>query len=106
MLKRNLKNRRRQPRQLLNTAVEVFSGSSQVNALGINLSAAGMCLFTLADLPVGGQIEVEFVPPWAKDRVRVEGTIRHRALYLYGVEFRAEPEDASLRSADADAVPN
>jgi len=106
MLKRNLKNRRRQRRQLLNTAVEVFSGSSQVNALGINLSAAGMCLFTLADLPVGGQIEVEFVPPWAKDRVRVEGTIRHRALYLYGVEFRAEPEDVSLRSADADAVPN
>jgi len=106
MLKRNPRNRRRQPRQLLNTAVEVFSGSSQVNALGINLSAAGMCLFTLADLPVGGQIEVEFVPPWAKDRVRVEGTIRHRALYLYGVEFRAEPEDVSLRSADADAVPN
>ena len=45
MLKRNHKNRRRHPRQLLNTSVQVFSGSSPVNALGINLSDVGMCLF-------------------------------------------------------------
>ena len=104
MLKRNHKNRRRHPRQLLNTSVQVFSGSSQVNALGINLSDVGMCLFTLADLPVGGQIEVEFVRPRSKETVRLGATIRHRALYLYGIEFAAEPEDGSGRSAQVDAV--
>lgn len=104
MLKRDSKNRRRQQRQLLNTAVQVFSGTTHVAALGINVSDVGMCLFTLADLPVGGQIEVEFVPPRSKQATRVPGTIRHRALYLYGIEFVPEPEDLSHRSADADVV--
>jgi len=88
MLTRNFKpDRRRRPRQLLNTSVRVFTGSVHVHGLGINLSDVGMCLFTLAILPVGSPVEVEFVSPRGQDPVRVSGTIRHRALYLYGIEF-------------------
>jgi PilZ domain len=88
LLKRNPKqDRRRQQRQLLNTSVQIFTGSAHVDALGINLSDVGMCLFVIADLPLGSQIQVEFLPPRCKKRVRVSGTVRHRALYLYGIEF-------------------
>ncbi len=104
MLKRNLKNRRRRQRQLLNNAVQVFTGSSQVQALGINLSDVGMCLFTIANLPVGSQIEVEFLPPRAKEKVRLAGTVRHRALYLYGIEFAVESE--GTETAAAESIPS
>ena len=88
ILQRSFKlDRRRRKRQLLNTSVQVFSGSAHVDALGINLSDVGMCLFTLADLPLGSEIHVEFLPPRHEQRIRVCGTVRHRALYLYGIEF-------------------
>ncbi len=103
MLKRSLKNRRRRQRHLLTSAVQVFTGHSQVQALGINLSDVGMCLFTIANLPVGSQIEVEFLPPRAKEKVRLAGTVRHRALYLYGIEFAFESEDGAS-SAAAESV--
>lgn len=89
-------DRRRRKRQLLNTSVQIFAGSGRVDALGINLSDVGMCLFTIANLPLESQIEVEFVPPRCKDRVRVCGTVRHRALYLYGIEFLVA-SDRALR---------
>jgi hypothetical protein len=61
ILKRNSKqDRRRRQRQLLNTSVQVFTGSAQMDSLGINLSDVGMCLFTIANLPLGSQI---LVPP-------------------------------------------
>jgi len=87
ILKPNFKDRRRRQRQLLNTSVQVFTGSAHMNAVGINLSDVGMCLFSLANLPLGSQIEVEFVPPGADEPVREYGTVRYRALYLYGIEF-------------------
>jgi hypothetical protein len=80
-------NRRRQQRQLLNTTIQVFTSSAHVEALGINLSDVGMCLFAIANLPLGSRIQVEFLPPRGQERVRVSGTVRHRALYLYGIEF-------------------
>jgi len=87
ILKPNFKDRRRRQRQLLNTSVQVFTGSAHLHAVGINLSDVGMCLFSLANLRLGSQIEVEFVPPGADEPVREYGTVRHRALYLYGIEF-------------------
>ncbi len=86
-------DRRRQPRQLVNTSVRVFIESNCIDALGINLSGIGMCLFTAANLPVGSPIEVEFVPADARTTVRVPATVRHRALYLYGIEFQSDPHD-------------
>ena len=81
ILKRNIKqSTRRSQREWLNTSVEVLAGSAQMDALGINLSEGGMCLFTLANLPLGSQIQVEFLPPRSQERVRVQGTVHHRAL--------------------------
>jgi PilZ domain-containing protein len=80
-------NRRRRERQLFNTSVQLFTGTTQVHALGINVSDVGMCLFTLANLALESQVELEFLPPRGQQPVRVCGTVRHRALYLYGIEF-------------------
>ena len=85
-------DRRRRKRQLLNTSVQVFTESADLNALGINLSEVGMCLFTMANLPVGSQIQVEFLPPRSTELVRVSGIVRHRALYLYGVDFLVDSD--------------
>ena len=85
-------DRRRRQRQLLNTSVRVFSGSRHLDALGINLSDVGMCLFVIANLPVGTQIEVEFLPQRCTERIRIAGTVRHRALYLYGIEFLVDTD--------------
>ena len=93
ILQRSFKpDRRRQKRQLLNTSVQIFSGSARLDAVGIDLSEVGMCLFTLADLPIGSQVQVEFLPPRQPERVLVRGTVRHRALYLYGIEFLRDSE--------------
>jgi hypothetical protein len=63
-LRRNFKqDRRRRKRQLLNTSVRVFTKSGCIEALGVNISDVGMCLFTMANLPLGSQIQVEFLPP-------------------------------------------
>jgi hypothetical protein len=106
ILKRNFKrDRRRQKRQLLNTSVHVFTGSAQVDALGINLSDIGMCLFALANLPLGSQIQVEFRPPRCKEVVRLCGTVRHRALYLYGIEFLVDSDHRPGSWADATQLP-
>src|SRR5215469_12621971 len=87
LLKRTSRDRRRQKQQLLNTSVQIFTGSFHVHAFGINLSDFGMSLFTIANLALGSEIELEFVSPRCNAPVRVVGTVRHRALYLYGIEF-------------------
>ncbi len=108
IFKRSFKaDRRRRKRQLLNTSVQVFTESAQVDALGINLSDVGMCLFTIANLSVGSKIQVEFLPPRSAELVRVFGIVRHRALYLYGIEFLADSDqDSKGWAADAIADDN
>ena len=106
VLKRNLQNRRRRKRQLLNTSVQVFTESSSVSALGINLSDVGMCLFSMANLPLGSQIEVEFRPPRCNEPVRISGTVRHRAVYLYGIEFLVGSDRDQPSGAEIAPVPN
>jgi hypothetical protein len=99
-------DRRRRERQMLNTSVRVFTDSGTMDALGINISDIGMCLFTAANLPVGSEIKVEFLPSRSRTATRLNATVRHRALYLYGIEFDGEPgQDAtdppSSRKTDA-----
>jgi hypothetical protein len=107
IFKRNFKpDRRRRKRQLLNTSVQVFTEFARVDALGINLSDVGMCLFAMADLPVGSQIQVEFLSPRNQKQVRVSGIIRHRALYLYGVDFLLDSDHHPVNWTDVTAVPN
>jgi len=93
LLKRNFRPVRRSSRQWVNTSVQVFAGPAHFDGLGVNLSDGGMCLFTIANLPVGTQLEVEFRPPQSDQPVRVSGKVRHRALYLYGVEFLGEADE-------------
>jgi hypothetical protein len=75
ILKRTSKqDRRRRQRQLLNTGVQVFTDSAHVDALGINLSDVGMRLFAVANLPLGSQIQVEFLPPDAQNGFEFVGS--------------------------------
>ena len=82
--------RRRWPRHWFNTSVQVFKESAQLDARGVTLSDGGMSLITLSNLQLGAHVEVEFFSPRSQDIVRVPGTVRSRALYLYGIEFHGE----------------
>ena len=97
LFKRSFPITRRSKRQWFNTRVRVFTERGYMNALGINLSEGGMGLFAVAHLAVGSRVEVEFCPPASSEAVRVEATIRHRALYLYGIEFL--PHSDELRES-------
>jgi len=100
-LRRSFKqDRRRRKRQLLSTSVRVFTESGCMEALGVNISDVGMCLFTIANLPLGAQIQVEFLPPGCTGLMKVWATVRHRALYLYGIEFPADSDQSPVDSAD------
>jgi hypothetical protein len=92
-LKRAFKtDRRRGRRQLINTSVRVFTEAACMEAIGINVSEHGMRLFAVANLPVHSQVQLEFLLPQSKQRLRVSGTVRNRALYLYGIEFSPDSE--------------
>lgn len=90
--------RRRRGRQLLNTSVRVLTQAGAIDAIGINISEGGMGLFTIAHLRIGDRIQVEFrTYDGPTTFLRLRGTIRHRALYLYGIEFdRGHSGEAQL----------
>jgi hypothetical protein len=95
-LKRNFgPDRRRRRRQLFNTSVRVFTDSGAIEALGINISDVGMSLFSIANLEADSRIEIELLMPQSTEPTRIEGIIRHRALYLYGVEFVVDSDRVS-----------
>jgi hypothetical protein len=49
---------------------------------------------------VGSRIQVEFLPPRSTELVRVSGIVRHRALYLYGIDFLVDSEQRPGNWAD------
>jgi hypothetical protein len=58
------------------------------------MSAGGICLFALANLAIGAQIDVELVDSHSVTPVHISGIVRNRVAYLYGVEFVIDqPED-------------
>lgn len=87
-------DRRRRTRRLVNTSVRLFTKSGVIEAVGVNISDVGMCLFTVANLPVGSEILAE-LPLENAERTRIRARIRYRALYLYGVEFHPDPDTDS-----------
>jgi hypothetical protein len=97
-------DRRRRKRQLLNTSVRVLSETGPLEALGINISDVGMSLFTIANLEVDSRVQIELLMPQSTERVQIGGIIRHRALYLYGVEFLAGPDRVSEFSRTPDRL--
>jgi hypothetical protein len=98
IFKRSFPVTRRTQRQWINTSVRVLTPSAHMDALGLNLSEGGMCLFSVANLRVGSQVDIEFCPPQAEEPVRVSGKIRHRALYLYGIEFLSNNSEHGLKT--------
>lgn len=99
LFRTNYSAERRWPRQWWNSSVEVFTKSAQVKALGMNISVGGMGLFAVANLHVGSPIEIEFQSPESGKRHRLRGIVRHRALYLYGIEFVNKPQFVAASSA-------
>jgi len=97
-------DRRRRKRRWLSASVRVFAGSTRVDGLAINFSDVGMCLFTMANLSLGSQIQVEFLQSRCAELVRVSGTVRHRALYLYGIEFLVDSDRPALGCADVETI--
>lgn len=100
-------DRRNRRRQLLNTSVRVITKIGSMDALGINISEGGMGLFTVAHLPVGSRIEVEFrTPDGPASFMRIPATVRHRALYLYGIEFHADAPPHAMTAEDPASAPS
>jgi hypothetical protein len=78
---------RQSKRQWVAVPVVIRNGGLPVDALSINISEGGIYLFAAANFSVGSQIEIEFRAPGSKHLVRTSGTVRRRAVYLYGIEF-------------------
>jgi hypothetical protein len=86
--------RRRWKRQWFSGSVRLSCGSGRIDGLGITVSAGGMYFFAIADLAVGTPITIDFQPPHSREVVSVAGVVRHRAVYLYGVEFESPARES------------
>jgi PilZ domain len=70
-----------------------MTGAGVIAARGIKMSEGGICLFALANLAIGAQIDVELVDSHYVTPVRVSGIVRNRVVYLYGVEFLIDQQE-------------
>ena len=93
-------DRRRRKRQLLNTSVRLLTDNGWIDAVGINISDVGMGLFAVANLPVDSEVAIELPRRGDSGRTRLPGVVRHRALYLYGIEFLEREPDVATPAAD------
>jgi len=81
------REKRRWRRSSLNAPVRILTPALVIDGFGIKVSEGGMYLFAAANLPIGDTVGVEFRTPNSERLVRAFGTIRSRAVYLYGLEF-------------------
>jgi hypothetical protein len=68
--------------------------SRVISGRGKEISEGGMAVFAGVELRVGDKIEIEFTPPYGMP-IRVQGIVRNRHGYCYGVEFFAV-DDAQI----------
>lgn len=87
------RERRRWKRHWFSTSVQVVSEAHRIDGFAIQVSRGGMYMFAIADLAVGSEIKVAFTQPGSGERIELSGAVRHRAVYLYGVEFLVEEHD-------------
>ena len=59
----------------------------------MEMGEGGMCLLTDVELGLGDEIEVEFIPPYSGEPIRVRSEVRNRNGYRYGVEFVPEGKE-------------
>ena len=82
---------RRWPRYQLDVPIRVIvQALAKVvifDGRGNPLSLGGMAMYAGAELKLGDQVSVEFPPPYSSPPVRVDGVIRNRTGYYYGLEF-------------------
>ncbi|HEX8711588.1 MAG TPA: PilZ domain-containing protein [Terracidiphilus sp.] len=88
-------DRRRSHRHWAAVPIVIRHRGSRIDGVSINIGNGGMYLFAAAHLSLGAQIEIEFRPPDEEQLVCVCGTVRRRALYLYGIEFLADDAAAA-----------
>lgn len=68
--------------------VHLEDKSRVISGRGKEISEGGMAVFAGVELRLGDKIEVEFTPPYGGP-IRVQGIVRNRHGYSYGVEFFA-----------------
>jgi len=94
-------------------ALGIGAGASLILAVGlIPLLRLSGAYFAIANLAVGTEIDVEFLPPHSTYPIRFAAIVRHRALYLYGIEFQTpvvrvlqvEPRSAFTANTAADSA--
>ena len=66
---------------------EQANHSSIIEGRCLMLSEGGMSLFVAANVPVGTRVKIDFITAASDHGISVEGTIRNRMVYLYGVEY-------------------
>ena len=93
-------NRRRSQRQWAAVPVRIHVSGSRVDGVTINLSDHGMCVFAVAHLSIGAELEIAFRRPGEERLVRAYGVVRRRAVYLYGIEFLNNYADRNLQHAE------
>ena len=59
---------------------------------GKEISEGGMAVFAGVELRLGEKIEIEFTPPYGMP-IRVQGIVKNRNGYCYGVEFFAVDDE-------------
>ena len=60
-----------------------MTGTAVIPGRGTKMSAGGICLFALANLAIGAQIDVELTDSRCGTPVHVSGIVRNRIVYLY-----------------------
>jgi len=96
--------RRRWKRYSFNLPVRVVADSAVVDARCIRMSVGGIYFFAAADLQPGAELTIEFTTEPSGNLFKRRGIVRHRAMYLYGVEFLAGTRH-ELDSAPAKVPP-
>jgi hypothetical protein len=75
-------DQRRWERRLVDVPIRVvaddLTDSSVILGRGNKISQGGICLFALANLAIGAQIDVEFIDSHCGAPVRVRGVVRNR----------------------------
>jgi hypothetical protein len=70
-----------------------LTGTGVILGRGTKMSQDGICLFALANLAIGAQIDVELIDSLCDKLIRVRGVAHNRVVYLYGVEFLIDQQE-------------
>jgi hypothetical protein len=76
----------------IRVVVHTEEKSRVISGRGKEISEGGMAVFAGVELRPGDKVEIEFTPPYGGP-IRVQGIVRNRQGYSYGVEFFAVNEE-------------